>query len=64
MNTVDARPTAGIIKYSRTVGMTTMEGRGFYCPTDTAIGGNGRLYVVNRLRREQSPGRAGYRLRL
>ena len=36
------------LKYSLTVGMTTMEGRGFYAPTDTAIGKDQRLYVVNR----------------
>ena len=48
MSTIDAGPKAGMIKYNRTVGMTTMEGRGFYCPTDTAIGENGRLYVVSR----------------
>ena len=37
-----------LLKYSLTVGMTTMEGRGFYYPTDTAIGKDQRLYVVNR----------------
>ena len=30
------------------VGLSAMEGRGFYYPTDTAIAPNGRLYVPNR----------------
>ena len=37
-----------LLEYDQTVGMTTMEGRGFYAPTDTAIGKDQRLYVVNR----------------
>ena len=36
------------LEYIMTLGMTTMEGRGFYYPVDTAIGQDGRLYVVNR----------------
>ena len=36
------------LEYVMTLGMTTMEGRGFYYPVDTAIGQDGRLYVVNR----------------
>jgi len=36
------------LKYSFTVGMTAMTGRGFYYPTDTVFGKNGRLYVPNR----------------
>ena len=39
---------APFLKYSFTVGMTTMDGRGFYYPTDTVMGKNGRLYVPNR----------------
>lgn len=38
----------GFLEYALTVGMTTMEGRGFYYPVDTAIGKDGRLYVVSR----------------
>ena len=34
--------------YVRTVGMTTMRGRGFYFPVDTAMASNGRIYVLNR----------------
>ncbi len=36
------------IEYSLTVGLSAMEGRGFYYPSDTAIGRDGRFYVVNR----------------
>ena len=36
------------LEYALTVGMTTMEGRGFYYPTDVAIGPNGRMYVANK----------------
>ena len=36
------------LSYSFTVGMSNMEGRGFYFPTDAVIGGNGRIYVQNR----------------
>ena len=37
-----------LLRYDRTLGLSVMEGRGFYYPTDTVIGDNGRLYVVNR----------------
>ena len=40
--------TTPFLKYSFTVGMTAMDGRGFYYPTDTVFGRNGRLYVPNR----------------
>lgn len=36
------------LEYDRAVGMTTMRGRGFYYPVDSAIGPNERIYVVNR----------------
>ena len=39
---------AAVIEYDLTVGLSAMEGRGFYYPTDTAIAPNGRLYVPNR----------------
>ena len=39
---------APFLKYSFTVGMTTMEGRGFYYPTDSVLGRNGHIYVPNR----------------
>ena len=37
-----------LLTYDRTLGLSVMEGRGFYYPADTVIGDNGRLYVVNR----------------
>lgn len=37
------------LRYVRTVGMTTMRGRGFYYPIDSAMSNNGgRLYVLSR----------------
>jgi DNA-binding beta-propeller fold protein YncE len=36
------------LKYVRTVGMTTMRGRGFYYPVDSAMSSDGRIYVLNR----------------
>ena len=39
---------APFLKYSFAVGMTTMEGRGFYYPTDAVLGKNGHIYVPNR----------------
>ena len=41
-------PRAGFLRYSHTIGLSTMEGRGFYFPSDTAVGKDGRLYTVNR----------------
>ena len=37
-----------LLEYRLTLGMTTMDGRGFYYPTDTAIAADGRMYVANR----------------
>ena len=39
---------AAVLEYDITVGLSAMEGRGFYYPTNTAITPNGRLYVPNR----------------
>ncbi|ETW94696.1 NHL repeat-containing protein [Candidatus Entotheonella palauensis] len=36
------------LTYRLTIGLSTMEGRGFYYPSDTVIGPNKRLYVLNR----------------
>ena len=50
----DTMTTAGLqeetqfLKYSRTVGMTAMRGRGFYYPVDSAMARDGRTYVVSR----------------
>ena len=37
-----------VIRYERTLGMTVMVGKGFYCPNDLSFGADGRIYVVNR----------------
>ncbi|MBH74680.1 MAG: hypothetical protein CL896_02670 [Dehalococcoidia bacterium] len=37
-----------ILKYQRTLGMTVMEGKGFYAPNDMSLAPNGRIYVLNR----------------
>ncbi len=34
--------------YSHTIGLSTMEGRGFYYPVDTLCGNDGRLYTISR----------------
>jgi DNA-binding beta-propeller fold protein YncE len=39
---------ADFLTYRLTIGLSTMEGRGFYYPTDTVIGQDNRLYVLNR----------------
>ena len=36
------------LRYTRTVGMTTMRGRGFYYPVDSTMSSDGRIYVVSR----------------
>src|SRR5215475_10072690 len=36
------------LTYRLTIGLSTMEGRGFYYPCDTVIGQDHRLYVLNR----------------
>lgn len=36
------------LTYLTTLGVAAMEGRGFYYPVDTAMGPNGRLYVLGR----------------
>ncbi|MFQ6026615.1 MAG: NHL repeat-containing protein [Dehalococcoidia bacterium] len=48
MSTIEAKSKPDFLEYYSTLGITTMEGRGFYVPHDTAIGKDGRLYVVNR----------------
>ena len=48
MTTTREGTRAQLLEYRLTLGMTTMEGRGFYYPTDTAIGADGRMYVANR----------------
>jgi hypothetical protein len=36
------------LKYSHTIGICVMDGRGFMFPVDTAIGKNGRIHTVSR----------------
>ena len=48
MNRVASDQRTGLLKYSHTVGLATMEGRGFFFPSDTAVGRDGRIYTVNR----------------
>ena len=48
MTTSETKASAEFLGYFMTLGMTVMEGRGFYYPVDTAIGQDSRLYVVNR----------------
>lgn len=38
----------GRLVYSHSIGLSTMEGRGFYYPSDTLCGADGRLYTVSR----------------
>jgi len=37
-----------ILNYQRTSGMTTMEGKGFYYPSDVVFSPNRKMYVLNR----------------
>ena len=48
MRTIQTGSKPDFLRYSFTVGIANMDGRGFYFPTDTAVGKDGRLYVVNR----------------
>jgi hypothetical protein len=36
------------LEYDRSLGMTVMEGKGFYYPVDTVVGREDRLYVISR----------------
>ena len=48
MSTTQTQSPPDFLEYWFTVGMTNQQGRGFYMPTDTAIGKDGRLYVLSR----------------
>ena len=48
MTTASTERQTLALQYDLTVGMSVMEGRGFYYPSDTAVASNGRLYVANR----------------
>jgi len=56
MSTVETQSRPDFLEYCLTVGLTLMEGRGFYVPCDTAIGKDGRLYVVNRAQQSVTRG--------
>ena len=43
-----AEVTTQRLVYSHTIGLSTMDGRGFYYPVDTLAGSDGRLYTINR----------------
>ena len=45
---IENKPETKFLKYIRTVGMTTMRGRGFYYPVDSAMNSGGRIYTVSR----------------
>ena len=42
--------------YDRALGMTVMEGKGFYYPVDTVAGQDDRLYVISRSKEETARG--------
>ena len=48
MATTTTKFKSDFLVYSHTIGLSTMQGRGFYYPSDTAIGKGGRIYTVNR----------------
>ena len=48
MATAADTPTIPPLEYRITVGLSAMEGRGFYYPVDTLPTSHGRMYVVNR----------------
>ena len=43
-----AETTRQKMVYSHTIGLSTMEGRGFYYPVDTVCGSDGKLYTISR----------------
>ena len=48
MATSVTAPRTGFLRYSHTIGLLVMSGRGFQFPVDAAEGKDGRLYVPNR----------------
>ena len=42
------KSTSPIVEYHNTIGLCTMEGRGFMFPVDTAFDSNGYIYTINR----------------
>jgi len=50
------KTAASLLEYRLTMGMTVMEGQGFYYPVDTTVAADGRMYVVSRSRDEVARG--------
>ena len=48
MATTTTKFESDFLVYSHTIGLSTMQGRGFYYPSDTAIGKGGQIYTVSR----------------
>ena len=48
MTLADPTTRTGRLAYNRTIGVTAMLGRGFYYPTESVTGDDGRLYVLSR----------------
>ena len=55
MTTKAAQQTEFLV-YDRALGMTVMEGKGFYYPVDTVAGKDDRLYVISRSKEETARG--------
>lgn len=43
-----AQPNTDFLRYSHSIGICVMEGRGFMFPVDTALGKDGRMHTVSR----------------
>ena len=48
MDQAGATARSRSLHYDRTIGLATMEGRGFFFPSDTALGRDGRIFTVSR----------------
>ena len=48
MTTSDTKQRIDFLTYSHTIGLCTMQGRGYYYPSDNVIGKDSRIYVPNR----------------
>ena len=48
MSGIQTKSQNAFLEYSHAIGLSTMQGRGFYYPADSAIGNDGRIYVVSR----------------
>ena len=56
MTTQSTATGTDFIVYDRSLGMTVMEGKGFYYPVDTVAGKDDRLYVISRSKEETARG--------